>query len=133
MLATKPAHAAAMPPRTQSDWTFQAGWATDADEVRAAQRLRFAIFAGEMGAQLPADAMAAGLDCDRFDAFCDHLLVWAVDRAGTGARQLAGTYRLLTPACMPTRNSTWPRSMHCAAAWSNWDAPACIPTGARAA
>jgi len=98
MLATKPAHAAAMPPRTQADWTFQAGWATDADEVRAAQRLRFAIFAGEMGAQLPADAMAAGLDCDRFDAFCDHLLVWAVDRAGTGARQLAGTYRLLTPA-----------------------------------
>lgn len=66
--------------------------------MHAAQRLRFDIFAGEMGAQLPPDAMAAGLDYDRFDPFCEHLLVWAVDRAGQAPRQLVGTYRVLTPA-----------------------------------
>jgi putative hemolysin len=50
-----------------------------------------------MGAQLTPEAMAAGLDIDRFDPFCDHLLVWAVDRAGRRPRQLVGTYRVLTP------------------------------------
>ncbi len=79
-------------------WTLQAGWAASADDVLAAQRLRFAVFAGEMGAQLASDAMAAGLDRDRFDGFCDHLLVWAVDSSGHAPRQLAGTYRVLTPA-----------------------------------
>jgi putative hemolysin len=87
-------HAATRP----ANWTFQAGWATTADEVRAAQRLRFAVFAGEMGAQLAPEAMAAGLDIDRFDACCEHLLVWAVDRDAGTARQLVGTYRVLTPA-----------------------------------
>lgn len=86
-------HAAIRP----ANWTFQAGWATTADEVRAAQRLRFAVFAGEMGAQLSPEAMAAGLDIDRFDACCEHLLVWAVDRDARAARQLVGTYRVLTP------------------------------------
>ena len=64
------------------DWTFQVGWAANEDEVRAAQRLRFDIFAGEMGAQLAPEAVSAGLDIDRFDACCEHLLVWAADRAG---------------------------------------------------
>ena len=98
MLATKHPGAAAPPLPTPADWTFEVGWAAGADEVRAAQRLRFDIFAGEMGAQLLPDAMAAGLDYDRFDPFCEHLLVWAVDRAGQAARQLVGTYRVLTPA-----------------------------------
>lgn len=79
------------------DWTFEVGWAATADEVRAAQRLRFDIFAGEMGAQLAPEAMAAGLDTDRFDPCCEHLLVWAVDRDARAPRQLVGTYRLLTP------------------------------------
>jgi putative hemolysin len=81
-----------------ADWTFQVCWASNDDDVRVAQRLRFAVFAGEMGAQLTPQAMAAGLDTDRFDPFCNHLLVWAVDRAGRMPRQLAGTYRVLTPA-----------------------------------
>lgn len=85
-------------PSTALDWTFQVEWAATEDAVRAAQRLRFDIFAGEMGAQLQPDAMAARLDRDRFDPFCEHLLVWAVDRAGHAPRQLVGTYRVLTPA-----------------------------------
>lgn len=91
--ASRSCHPAALAP----DWTLRAGWADSEDDVHAAQRLRFEIFAGEMGAQLAPDAMAARLDRDRFDPFCEHLLVWAVDRAGHAPRQLAGTYRVLTP------------------------------------
>jgi len=89
-----------MPARASTawDWTFQVDWAASDDAVRAAQRLRFDVFAGELGAQLQLDAMAARLDRDRFDPYCEHLLVWAVERAGRAPRQLAGTYRVLTPA-----------------------------------
>ena len=80
------------------DWAFQVGWAAHDDEVQAAQRLRFAVFAGELHAQLAPDAMAAGIDRDRFDPYCEHLLVWAVDCAGDAPRQLVGTYRVLTPS-----------------------------------
>ncbi len=58
-------------------------------EIEAAQRLRYAIFAGEMGAKL--HNRIPGLDQDRFDAYCQHLLV----RDGLG--QVIGCTRLLTP------------------------------------
>ncbi|MGP3965480.1 GNAT family N-acetyltransferase [Nonomuraea sp. 3N208] len=60
--------------------------ATSAADLRAAQRLRYAVFAEEMGARL--DSPVSGLDADRFDAYCDHLLV----RDGA---EVVGTYRLL--------------------------------------
>jgi len=66
-------------------------WARHQDEVREAQRLRFDVFAGEMGARL--STTVAGHDVDLFDDFCEHLLVR--DEA-TG--QVIGTYRVLTPA-----------------------------------
>ncbi|MBV9692318.1 MAG: GNAT family N-acetyltransferase, partial [Alphaproteobacteria bacterium] len=47
---------------------------TDA-EVEAAQRLRYRVFYEEMAA-IPTPAMReARRDFDRFDEFCDHLLV----------------------------------------------------------
>ncbi|MEV7589883.1 GNAT family N-acetyltransferase [Streptomyces sp. NPDC090085] len=64
--------------------------ARDEDEVRAAQRLRHQVFAGELGARL--DGPEPGLDADAFDAYCDHLLV--LDQE-TG--QVVGTYRMLPP------------------------------------
>ncbi|GAA3374156.1 MULTISPECIES: GNAT family N-acetyltransferase [Streptomyces] len=64
--------------------------ARDEDEVRAAQRLRHQVFAGELGARL--DGPEPGLDADAFDAYCDHLLVLDEE---TG--QVVGTYRLLPP------------------------------------
>ncbi|MFT4265883.1 MAG: GNAT family N-acyltransferase [Xenophilus sp.] len=67
------------------------GWARHQDEVRAAQRLRYEVFAGEMGARLATPL--AGHDVDLFDDFCEHLLVR--DEA-TG--RVIGTYRVLTPA-----------------------------------
>jgi putative hemolysin len=64
--------------------------ARDSHEVRAAQRLRHHVFAGEMGAHLhsPVD----GLDIDEFDDFCDHLVV-RDDATG----DIVGTYRMLPP------------------------------------
>jgi len=59
-------------------------------EVEAAQRLRYRVFAEELGATL-SDA-ENGLDTDRFDEFCDHLVVRA-DRTG----EIVGTYRMLPP------------------------------------
>lgn len=60
------------------------------EEVREAQRLRYSVFAEEMGARLP-DAQS-GLDRDLFDPFCEHLLVRDNDTL-----EVVGTYRLLTP------------------------------------
>ena len=63
---------------------------TDADEVNAAQRLRYRVFAGELGATL--HSPEPGVDADRFDAFCDHLVV-RDDVSG----EIVGTYRMLPP------------------------------------
>ena len=60
------------------------------DEVEAAQRLRWRVFADELGANL---AGSAGRDQDRFDDHCEHLL--AIDQL---SGRVVGTYRLLTPA-----------------------------------
>jgi putative hemolysin len=71
---------------------FHVAMAHHQDEVREAQRLRHAVFAGEMGARLPVDPAAGpGHDADRFDDFCEHLIV----RSSLGA--VIGTYRVLTP------------------------------------
>ncbi|MGW0610618.1 GNAT family N-acetyltransferase [Streptomyces sp. NPDC002788] len=64
--------------------------ARDDEDVRAAQRLRHDVFAGELGALLAGPQ--PGLDVDSFDAYCDHLLV---REEITG--QVVGTYRLLPP------------------------------------
>lgn len=67
--------------------------ATDA-EVRAAQRLRHTVFAGELGARL--SGPAPGLDGDEFDDLCDHLVV-RDDPTG----EIVGCYRMLPPGRSP--------------------------------
>lgn len=53
-------------------------WASSEADVREAQRLRYRVFAQEMGARLtPVQGAQIGLDIDRFDSYCDHLLVRA--------------------------------------------------------
>ena len=61
-----------------------------AEDVRAAQQLRFEVFNLELNEGL-AESHATGLDADPFDAVCDHLLV---EETATG--QIVGTYRLQT-------------------------------------
>jgi len=73
-------------------------WARDASDVLEAQRLRYQVFAEEMGARLaPPAGTPAGLDVDVFDPFCEHLLVRAYDHDGEPG-QVIGTYRVLTPS-----------------------------------
>ncbi|MEU1055940.1 GNAT family N-acyltransferase [Streptomyces sp. NPDC005876] len=76
------------PPQPATRYTVSL--ARDEDEVRAAQRLRHDVFAGELGVLL--SGPRPGLDSDAFDAYCDHLLV---REETTG--QVVGTYRLLPP------------------------------------
>ena len=73
-------------------------WACCEADVQQAQRLRYEVFATEMGARLtPLAGTMPGLDSDRFDAFCDHLLVRAVNHENDAPGMLVGTYRVLPP------------------------------------
>ncbi len=77
---------------------LEALWARRPGEIRSAQQLRYRVFAEEMGARLAAPAGARErLDVDRFDPFCEHLLVRAVDDRRGKAAKVVGTYRVLTP------------------------------------
>ena len=75
-------------------------WARHQDEVRAAQRLRYQVFAGEMGARLTTPV--PGHDIDLFDNYCEHLLVRDV-----ASGQVIGTYRVLTPVQAQRVGSTY--------------------------
>src|SRR5262245_23431000 len=68
---------------------LEAGIARSDEDVLAAQRLRFRVFADELGARLP-DAHL-GIDRDRFDPYCEHLIVRDVV-----AGESVGTYRILS-------------------------------------
>ncbi len=68
---------------------LQVSIARNQNEVEEAQRLRYKVFAEEMGAQVSG---SNGLDIDGFDQYCDHLLV-----RDTNSQQVIGTYRILNP------------------------------------
>ncbi|MBI5430789.1 MAG: GNAT family N-acetyltransferase [Nitrosomonadales bacterium] len=59
-------------------------------EILEAQRLRYKVFAEEMGAHLP--SAKEGIDRDIFDKHCEHLLVRESDE-----HKVVGTYRILPP------------------------------------
>ncbi len=69
---------------------YQVSLADSPELIRAAQHLRYKVFAEEMGARL--NTPEPGLDIDLYDAYCQHLLVRDAD---TG--KVVGTYRILTP------------------------------------
>ncbi|HEY1856489.1 GNAT family N-acetyltransferase [Acidocella sp.] len=68
--------------------------AVTADELDAAQALRYRVFYQEMGAEADAATTARGRDADAFDAVADHLLVVDHD-LGDDASGVVGTYRLI--------------------------------------
>lgn len=73
--------------------SFSTRWAATPLDVARAQRLRFRIFAEEMGAQL--SSLPTGHDVDEFDAHCLHLLVLSHHDAGEG--EVVATCRVLLP------------------------------------
>jgi len=75
-------------------------WAQHLDEVREVQRLRYEVFAKEMGAHL--ETPIPNHDVDTFDDYCEHLIV----REPLGGAVI-GTYRVLTPAQAKRCGSTY--------------------------
>jgi putative hemolysin len=69
---------------------YSVGLAQSDSEVEAAQRLRYSVFAEEMGARL--HTRTPGVDADFYDPHCDHLIV-RDEQLG----RVVGTYRILTP------------------------------------
>lgn len=93
-------------PELVKELSYKASWAVHLDEVRAAQRLRYDIFATEFGANIrgnsvldsngscpePINNSDQNLDKDEFDDYCEHLIV-----KETHTGQVVGTYRVLPP------------------------------------
>lgn len=77
----------------EADWPIkinhlEAFIADNPEDIAAAQRLRYDVFAREMGAKIDA---IDGRDIDRYDAVCRHLLVRDLNNGA-----IVGTYRLIT-------------------------------------
>src|SRR4051812_46489605 len=70
--------------------TYRTRLAQSLEEIRGAQRLRFAVFNLELHEGLD-ESVQTGLDADPYDEICDHLLV---EHLPSG--EIVGTYRLQT-------------------------------------
>lgn len=66
------------------------GLAQSEREILAAQKLRYRVFAEELGAKL--NTRIPGVDQDIYDAYCEHLVV-----RDENSGEVIGTYRILTP------------------------------------
>jgi L-ornithine Nalpha-acyltransferase len=76
---------------------FEVRLAKTAEEIDAAQALRYRIFYEEMAARPSPEVAAVHRDFDAYDQVCDHLLV--LDRRrGEGPEGIVGTYRLIRRA-----------------------------------
>lgn len=71
--------------------SLHVGLASCETEILEAQKLRYRVFADEMGARLP--SRTPGVDRDIYDPFCEHLIV-----RDEVAGRIVGTYRILSPA-----------------------------------
>jgi putative hemolysin len=94
----RPAHLARQASCANDPAALVAHWARHADDVVQAQQLRHRVFVQEMGAR-PAvpPGTPPGLDADRFDAYCQHLIVRTAETDDMPSR-VVGTYRVLTPS-----------------------------------
>ena len=87
------------------------GLAQTPREILEAQKLRYSVFAGELGARLR--TRIPQVDQDIFDPYCEHLVV---RDENTGA--VVGTYRILSGGlvCTPITAAA-PPSPCCGRAW----------------
>jgi putative hemolysin len=85
-----PSEKPASQPRSSTEPRYSLLLSTDPAYIEAAQRLRYDVFSSEPGFALT--GLDAGIDVDRFDEHCDHLLV-REDNSG----ELVGCYRMLSP------------------------------------
>src|SRR5690606_37583617 len=79
------------PAHTSSQAThYSVELARSAADILEAQRLRYRVFAEELGARL--NPRVAGVDSDIYDPYCEHLIV-----RDEAADRIVGTYRILGP------------------------------------
>jgi len=71
--------------------SLHVGLANCETEILDAQKLRYRVFAEEMGARLP--SRTPGVDRDIYDPFCEHLIV-----RDEAEGRIVGTYRILSPS-----------------------------------
>ena len=76
------------------DPEFRVALAHSADDLRAAQGLRYEVFVEELGGDGPLVDHVARLEIDQFDPFFDHLILF--DDAAAG--RVVGVYRMLQSA-----------------------------------
>ena len=88
LLRYAPARGLLPPPQIVG--AYRVRFATDAEDLDAVLRLRYAIFNLELGEGL-ADSAATGRDLDPFDLACHHLMIFAGDDP-----RPVGTYRMQT-------------------------------------
>lgn len=88
--AVGPTVADRLSPNSRLQHLYRMRLADSTRDIEAAQRLRFEVFNMELGNGL-LNSYLSGLDADRFDEVCDHLLV---EEITTG--ELVGSYRLQT-------------------------------------
>jgi L-ornithine Nalpha-acyltransferase len=70
--------------------------AADPRDLKAAQRLRYAVFIEELGGNGDLVDHENRLECDEFDDFYDHLLLIDTARDADALEHVVGVYRLLT-------------------------------------
>lgn len=86
---------------TADESAFALRLARDERDLAAAQRLRYAVFVEELGADGPMVDHAARLERDEFDPFFDHLLLIDTRRDPALLEDVVGVYRLLPPDRLP--------------------------------
>ena len=74
--------------------SFATRIAQTADDLRAAQRLRYAVFVAELGGDGPLVDHVARLEADQFDPHAAHILLLDENRAP--GDQVVGVYRVMT-------------------------------------
>ena len=76
--------------RPSARHSLSVGLAISEREIVSAQKLRYRVFAEELGASL--NPRTPGVDQDIFDPYCEHLVV-----RDESSGQVVGTYRILSP------------------------------------
>ena len=82
------------------------------DEILAAQRLRFEVFSSVRDAAFSEEAQAARRDIDKYEPYCDHLVVIDPARVDEENLGIMGTYRVMSRAKRPDDPGFYTESLY---------------------
>ena len=80
----------------RQDKNLELRLARDPSDVLAAQRLRYRVFVSELGGDGELVDHDAGLEIDRFDPFCEHLILTDRRRDASAGDHVVGVYRMMS-------------------------------------